>query len=225
MRTVVTAVLVAMAVLIWPVRSRLHRPVAGDRGVRSRWASWPLVAGSWRSHRPTGPGAGAAVEAELAELLALCLSAGLGPDQAIALAVGSDERGDARRRAVAAQLESPVHEAGTPSLLVLAWRMSCERGSPLKAVVGVCARTLRSADAADRRRKAAEAGPRASMWLLTALPVVGPAVAAVAGVDVVSAYSTTVAALSCAVGAGLTLVGWLWARRLLQAAVRPVRHR
>ncbi len=254
--TGLVCLLVLGATLAWPRhawRAPLLRRDGGRTGAPSRTtrARKHWLRHEWRNQQPSD----VAVVAEFAELLALCLAAGLGADRAVDLTVGASERADPRRVALAGLLlGDPPHPAGdppgdppseaavsmppvrgpsaTPSsrgedpsrLLLVAWWMSRERGSPLTAVVATCARTLRAVEGADRRRRAAEAGPRASMWLLTALPLVGPGVAALAGVDLREAYGTAPAAVACAAGVGLTVAGWWWARRLLAAATRPVRH-
>ncbi|HZB68598.1 MAG TPA: hypothetical protein VE503_14385, partial [Ornithinibacter sp.] len=60
----------------------------------------------------------------------------------------------------------------------------------------------------------------ASMWLLTALPLAGPAAGALVGVGPTSLYGSAVAALSASIGLILTAVGWCWARVLLRRAAR-----
>ena len=65
------------------------------------------------------------------------------------------------------------------------------------------------------------AGPRASMWLLTLLPLTGPLVAVVLGLPVVEVYGSATAGAAALVGLCLTGSGWLWSRRLLGRALRP----
>lgn len=275
MTLLVMGLLVAAVALLWPSRGSSAPWGLSGRGVRSgeprkarsaesrsagtRNAQTTAGRTGWARRARRGGATDLAVAAEFAELLALCLSAGLGPDQAVDLAEGTQGPPDPRRTRLATMLRQPAD--GRPELvlglpppeapphggngrqaprslapvardgvadvrlLVLAWWMSRERGSPLTSAVASCARTLRSADAANRRRAAAEAGPKASMWVLSILPLVGPLIAALAGVDVRAAYGTPAAGVSCAVGLALTSAGWWWARRLLRSASRPVRHR
>ena len=65
------------------------------------------------------------------------------------------------------------------------------------------------------------AGPRASMWLLTLLPLAGPGVVVVLGLPVTEVYGTGGAGAAGLLGLGLTASGWLWSRRLLSRALRP----
>ena len=265
MTRLVVAGLLVTALLLLPWRRPFLR-AAPAHPAPGRRPGWGIV-GRRRdpAHRRKSD---VAVAAEFAELLSLCLAAGLDPDTALTLATGSGRSTDPRRARLASLLEreppgnddiwappagrsvperdvelartglAPTRpaavtarvpepdapDAGVADLLTRAWWMSRERGSPLTAVVSTCAAALRSADAADRRRRAAEAGPRASMWLLTALPLVGPGVAALVGVDLVQAYTAPAAIASCALGLLLTTVGWWWARRMLRRASLPVRH-
>ena len=65
------------------------------------------------------------------------------------------------------------------------------------------------------------AGPRASMWVLTLLPLSGPLVALMLGLPVPEVYGDTTAGLTALVGLGVTGLGWMWSRRLLRRALRP----
>jgi tight adherence protein B len=103
-------------------------------------------------------------------------------------------------------------------VLARAWRLSEEAGAAASATTSAAAAALRSR-AADRRRAATlVAGPRASMWLLTALPVLGPVLGLLAGVGPGRLYESQLARASAVAGVVLAALGWLWAARLLRRA-------
>jgi tight adherence protein B len=105
-------------------------------------------------------------------------------------------------------------------VLARAWRLSEEVGAAASAATSAAAAVLRSR-AADRRRAATlVAGPRASMWLLTALPVLGPVLGLLAGVGPGRLYESPLARASAVVGVVLAALGWLWAALLLHRAQR-----
>ena len=100
------------------------------------------------------------------------------------------------------------------SLLTQAWALGLDCGAPLTEAVEASAGALRSASAAQRRAASARAGPRASMWLLTVLPLVGPIAALAIGADPVATFGQPIAVGSVVVGLVLTALGWWWSRRL-----------
>lgn len=112
-------------------------------------------------------------------------------------------------------------EAADLLVLVTAWRLSEELGTPAAAVTATAARSVRERRAARDRLDVATSGPRASMALLSTLPMLGPVGAAVVGVGPTRLYASTAGAVALALGAALTLLGWWWARVLLRAATRP----
>jgi tight adherence protein B len=59
------------------------------------------------------------------------------------------------------------------------------------------------------------------MWLLTALPLLGPGVGLLVGVEPGRLYGSEPARVGALAGLLLTLGGWAWARRILQRAHRP----
>ena len=75
--------------------------------------------------------------------------------------------------------------------------------------------------AGDDRRVLLAAGPRASMWLLTVLPLSGPLVAVLLGLPLAEVYGSAPAMVAAAVGLVLTCLGWSWSRALLRRALRP----
>jgi tight adherence protein B len=109
------------------------------------------------------------------------------------------------------------------AVLLTAWRLSEELGAGAADVTRAASATVRSRRAARERTAAVVAGPRASMWLLTGLPLAGPVVGMLLGVGPASLYGSVPAASSAAVGGLLTAAGWWWGRTLLRRAARAAR--
>lgn len=206
------------ALLLWPVGPQGARAPAGkdpaegasagerQEGVR-RW-SWRRAGRARASARPR-PGPGAADwAADLADLAALALEAGLPPDAAADLAI--DLAGPPR---------GPATEG--VAFLAAAWSLADDLGAPAAGAARTCALVLRDRAAAQGRRRTVEAGPRASMWLLTMLPLGGPLVGVMLGLPVAELYGRPAALASAGLGGGLTALGWWWSRALLRRAARP----
>jgi tight adherence protein B len=185
--------------------------------------------------------------AELGELSALGLRAGLPPADAAALACEvAAERAPADRptpwAAVADAVTSARREgtsvgaalgevartsavgraAGADELVFLAtaWRLSEETGAPAAPAAAGAAAVVRGRVRASDRRAALVAGPRASMTLLTALPLAGPLLAVLIGLPVTSVYGSGPVAVVAGSGLLLTGAGWWWARTMLRRALR-----
>ncbi len=201
--------LVAVAVWAWP--GRAHRPSGlSPRASGGAWAPArhrPGVGLIMARLRHPDRAEGLAREAAYCEMLALALRAGLPPPAALEIA-------------------DPSHppDAGGPTrggrLLRLAWEQSESLGTPLAEAVATCAEARQADHDHELRRRAASAGPRASMILLTALPVVGPLLATLAGLG--PDVTDPVVAGMVAAGVAATGLGWWWARALLARADRPV---
>jgi len=177
--------------------------------------------------------------ADFAELAAVGLDAGLPSAQAavLACAVGTSTRPEMQM--LAERLEAVDAEGGAvgdclarcadddPDLRFLAasWQLADEFGVAAAPAARTAAGVLRERATADERRAALAAGPRASMWLLTLLPLSGPVVSVLLGLPVDEVYGGAVAWASATSGLLLTGAGWLWSRRLLRRAVRPARVR
>ncbi len=236
--------LIVVAALLWPPgagrpwRRGPEAPAAGPASARG--AAPGGVLGRWRH-----PAADEEWVADLAEVVVVGLDAGLDLPRAVLAAARSPtvarcvpwlearlEESVARGQAVAdcvgggagrGEGESADLPWGPAVLDVLAraWRLSERSGASASATTAAAAAALRAARADRQRAVALAAGPRASMWLLTALPLAGPAVGAVVGVGPARLYVNAAAQVSAVVGVALTLTGWLWARRLLRRAARP----
>ncbi|MBT9257777.1 hypothetical protein KMZ30_19595 [Phycicoccus sp. KQZ13P-1] len=133
-------------------------------------------------------------------------------------------RGDGVAGALTApSVDLPPRTGEDLRLLARAWSLSEGTGAGAAHTTAAAAASLRARSTARDLRDATLAGPRASMRVLTALPLVGPAVGLALGLSPAVLYATPAARLSAGVGALLTLAGWAWARRLVGAAGRPGR--
>ncbi|WP_030526554.1 hypothetical protein [Phycicoccus jejuensis] len=235
--SLVAALLVVVATLLaWPGPAPGTSRAGTGRGITGR-------AGT--SSRRWVPGLGRRGEeswvAEAAEVAAVALRAGVPLAAAALVAARSPgvvaaapwlrtrlEAALARGDGVAGVLTAPSVD-GPPRasedlrLLARAWSLSEETGAAAAHTTAAAAASLRARSAARDLRDATLAGPRASMRVLTALPLVGPAVGLALGLSPAVLYATPAARLSAGVGALLTLSGWAWARRLVGAAGRPGR--
>ena len=113
-------------------------------------------------------------------------------------------------------------------LVAAAWSLCDTLGSPLAPTVATVSHVVRRRRSVRQRIAAALAGPRATMRVLTALPLSGPFVAIAVGVSPGDLYTETAGAMSLAVGLAVLLLGRLWAGRMIRAVTvesrRPERH-
>jgi tight adherence protein B len=125
--------------------------------------------------------------------------------------------------AVLADLPPGVGARTAADLTVLAraWRVSEATGAAASHTTAAAAASVRARQEADRRVGAALAGPRASMRLLTLLPLAGPLVALLLGIDPGSLYGSVAARWAAATGLVLTAAGWRWTTALVGRAQRP----
>ena len=232
------AALAALAVAVWPARPpggprpaavRAAQPLAGP------WAAW------WRAVLAGGPGRRRPPwVAELAEVTAVGLDAGL--DLASAALVAARSPGivaaapwlaDHLTTSVGAGRGVAVIDPGGAALtaqeqrdlgmLEAAWRLAEEAGAATAAVTAAASCSIRARHAAAERVAVVAAGPRASMWLLSALPVAGPLAAVLVGIGPGTLYGTDAARVSALAGLALTAIGWWWSRATLRRAQRPGR--
>ena len=106
-------------------------------------------------------------------------------------------------------------------LLVAAWRLAERVGAAASAVTSSAASSIRERRAAAEHTAVVVAGPRASMVLLSAMPLAGPAVASLIGMPPSRLYDSAASRVLAVVGVLLTLLGWWWASTLLRRARRP----
>lgn len=102
-------------------------------------------------------------------------------------------------------------------LVAAAWSMCDTLGSPLAPTVSLVSDVVRRRRAVRQRIAAALAGPRATMRVLTALPLSGPVLALAVGVSPGDLYAQPAGAVSLAAGVGLLALGRLWAARMIGA--------
>lgn len=119
-------------------------------------------------------------------------------------AVGPDERADL-------------------AVLARAWRLSEHTGAAASRTTAGAAAAIRARAAARERVAAALAGPRASMRLLTLLPLGGPLVGLLLGLSPADLYGSVTARAAAVLGLALTTAGWWWSRGLVGRALRPGR--
>lgn len=227
--------LVVLAVLTWPVRG------PGSRVAAPRATDGPAVVGAssvrgirLRLRRPADDGRWVA---DLAEVVAVGLAAGLDLPAAVLAAARSPSVARrapwlADRVAAAALGGEPASSCLDPpdrcpagvrrdlALLVAAWRLAEEAGAPAAVVTGAAADAVRERRAAREGAAVAVAGPRTSMWLLTALPLLGPVGGVLVGFGPDRLYASTAARAAAVAGLFLTAAGWLWARAVLGRAAR-----
>lgn len=238
-------VLVALAVLALPGRgpgpgTLLPPPLTGDAAPPTGRSRWSVR----RRHTDGGDTTGLLT---LVEALAPALRAGLPAGAAVVAAIEVLDADPSRRgggagaappgaaaRSFASEL-LPRAQAGEPlgpgweaiadrtgceqaRLLARAWRISEVTGAPLADAAATAARLLRDRTAQRRRIDAAVAGARATIRVLSILPLGGPLLAVAVGVDPVAAYLRSPLAWVCLlVGALLTVIGRRWVHRLVGA--------
>lgn len=241
--TVVAAALVALAVVLWP-RGRLRSTQGwvglgpagmGEPGRGGATSGLTRVRLLLRREVRFGRTRRGWV-ADFAELAAVGLDAGLPSAEAARLActvgAASSNPGprllaerlaevDALGGGVGSSLADEARGDADLTFLAAAWQLTDEFGVAAAPAARTAAEVLRERAAADDRRTVLAAGPRASMWLLTVLPLSGPLVAVLLGLPVTDVYGGVAALVATAVGCVLTGVGWLWSRGLVRRALRP----
>jgi tight adherence protein B len=104
------------------------------------------------------------------------------------------------------------------AFVAAAWRLSERTGAPLAAAVERAARGLRDVRRRRGRVSAAVAGPRATVTVLTALPLAGPLLGLACGVDPRTLYlGSPLSTAAVVVGAGLAVLGRWWCARMVRA--------
>lgn len=229
----VPLLLLVTSVLLWPwPRDLTPRVGAAPSEWRARVRE--LAGREVRLPGRTGP-TGSGDVADFAELAAVGLDAGLPAISAARLACEVSGSGDSARwreidsavtRAesgvgpLSAELRTVARADSDLTFLAAAWHLTDHFGVAAAPAARTAADVLRQRAAATERRTVLLAGPRASMWLLTLLPLTGPGVAMVLGLPVTEVYGEPVALGATAVGLLLTGLGWWWSRMLLHRAAR-----
>jgi tight adherence protein B len=113
--------------------------------------------------------------------------------------------------------------AGSAELLLLAqaWSLTEDMGVPLAQAVRTTAGLLEARIAHERRLAGAVAGARATVNLLTVLPIGGPLLALVLGIGPGELYGgSRLTQASLVLGLGMACLGRLWVRRMIGAVAR-----
>lgn len=186
-----------------PDRSRAGVPDLSSAGVAPGGVVAPARADAQ-------PPLGVAELVRATERLAVCLAVGLPWSQSLTES-GADRLGGTRSVEAAAR-------SGRAAVLVAV--LVVERlGAPGAAVLTRAATSLREDVAAAGRRSSAVAGPAASARIVGALPLAGPLVAGLLGVDAAHVLLGTPWGRACAV-LGVLLLGlsWWWSAALVRRA-------
>ncbi|MEI2766418.1 MAG: type II secretion system F family protein [Dermatophilaceae bacterium] len=230
----VVGLLVAGVVLLWPRAGAVRvgaDPSGRDAAATRVGPAWPWPRGGRRARRRRR----ALEQTVLAVLDALGagLRAGLPPEGVLRHLAATD---DAAVAGLAAELVAAgsrgeqcwrrqARLAQAPEVLVVAqaWALARDAGVRLADAVELAARLLREARTRRDRREVSLAGPRATIAVLTLLPVLGPAVGLTLGVSPTTLYAGNVASIA-ATGAGLALVvlGRAWAHALVKRSQQAV---
>ena len=107
------------------------------------------------------------------------------------------------------------------SFVAAAWRLSELTGAPLAEAVRRAVVSVRESRERVRRVNVAVAGPRATVVVLTVLPLTGPVFGLACGVPPAELYlSNPIGTASAVVGVVLIWAGRLWCHRLVDSAMR-----
>lgn len=189
-----------------------------------------------RLRRPSARSAADDDALALLSVFAPALGAGLTPAAALESAAAtlpalSRVRSIADRGVEASRAGSPVGSlllaestaARLPELAVLAraWALSEVTGAPLADAAATAAETLRSRRTQARLVETTSAQARATMTLLTALPLAGPVLSLAVGVGPSQVYgSSPLTWWSLGLGGCLVAIGRIWVRALVQRVLR-----
>ncbi len=237
---ILAALFVLAAVLLWPLgqhppfwshshaRPQIHAAVDAGAFPGAGW--WSRVRDLGRREvrwgRTIRGGSGGLDQ--LLDLLAVGLEAGLPLAAAMEVLDGlglppSQQEALQHVRAVATDMAHPPpmgDVADTDLAPVLAaTQLSVRTGAPLSDALRLAAAVVRDERDVRERREVLLAGPRMSMAVLTALPLLGPPACILLGWNPLSrgwpAMAAIIAGLVC------TAAGWLWSRAMVRRAGAP----
>ncbi|MEP7369528.1 MAG: type II secretion system F family protein [Dermatophilaceae bacterium] len=245
--SLVVALLAMVGCVVWPgsFRPRSLAILPRDSTLRppttvrasARAPSWEWIGHRWPLHGTAGISSLDLLT--LLESIAPALEAGIAP--ASALQIAADSRSDPTHldpleglvRAMAAAAadgdklgplwREAAGAAGSAELLLLAqaWSLTEDMGAPLAQAVRTAAGLIEARIAQERRLTAALAGARATVNVLTVLPLGGPLVALFLGIGPGELYGgSPLTGGSLALGLVLAGLGRLWVRRMLAAVAR-----
>lgn len=111
-------------------------------------------------------------------------------------------------------IKPPKPEGPEWRVILSAWRLAEESGAPLAAALERLAEALRSLERVSERREVLLAGPRSTVRLVAALPVVALVFGAILGFDPLPVVLSPLGAILIFLGVGLLALGVKWARAL-----------
>ncbi|MDH6124569.1 type II secretion system F family protein [Kitasatospora sp. GP82] len=207
--------LLVAAAGVLPLRKWRHRRRRAAEACRRETAVIELCAGLAAELR-----AGATADRALSVVTArlTSLRAGLGPGPTASLAAG--QYGADIPAALRAMAELP---GGRGAAAVAAcWEVTAESGTGLAAGLDQLADALRAERALTEEIAGELAGPRATIVVLAALPLIGLLLGAALGAEPVRILLHTPVGLTClAVGALLEAAGLAWTARIVRGAEDP----
>ncbi|MDC5698189.1 type II secretion system F family protein, partial [Intrasporangium calvum] len=204
------------------------------RSLRELWSADPVeVMREWRRRRRAPStvdgalklleGVAPALEAGLTPAVALRLSGaalGSGADASTLRMVDEVTRAGERGDPVARVWRSWAEAGRSPDLrfVAAAWQLSEMTGAPLAEAVHRAVSSLREARERTRRVHVAVAGPRATVVVLTLLPLTGPLFGLACGVGPAELYlASPLSAAAASLGLALIWAGRRWCRRLVES--------
>jgi tight adherence protein B len=246
--SVVVGLLAAVGVLLWPPGFALHR-LAVLPGLSSSFFmvhEAPGLMFDWarkgvRQLMPgrSAPGVSAQDLLGLLEAIAPALEVGIAPSSALRFAadarsgsghldpLGALAKDIASAADQGARLgplwREAARSAGSGELLVLAqaWSLTEDMGVPLAKAVRTTAGLLEARIAHERRLAGAVAGAKATVNLLTVLPIGGPLLGLLLGIGPGELYaSSPLTQVSLALGLALAGAGRYWVHRMVRAVAR-----
>jgi len=243
--SLVVALLVAGGVLFWPDNfGRCRLAILPGRSSTAALIPRSWAGSAWERGRRWRLGrAGARVSPQdllsLLDAISPALEAGVAP--ASALRIAADSRSGSGRpdplAALANDMASAAADgatlgplwraaaetAGSPELLLLAqaWSLTEDMGAPLAQAVRTTAGLLEARIAHERRLAAAVAGAKATVNLLTVLPIAGPLLALVLGIGPSELFGgSRLTQGSLLLGLCLAGIGRWWVRWMVRAISR-----
>ncbi|MEJ6489597.1 type II secretion system F family protein [Leucobacter sp. USCH14] len=161
----------------------------------------------------------------VAERAAALLRGGVPPARAFAV-IAADASSTSATGVIAARITDGVpipsalaaNDAPEWRVLAVAWRLAEECGAPLAPALQRIAYALRELDQMRERRSVLLAGPRATVRMVAALPILALLLGVLLGFDPVPVLLSPAGAVIASVGTGLLGVGVHWSRVMQRRA-------
>jgi len=242
--SLVAGFLAAVGILIWPERFAGHllATLPGSPGSTRTLRSVLVTAMEGAHRRLPGRSATGVTAADLLgflEAIAPALQAGMAPASALRTAVdarsGSGQldplaalAGDMASAAAQGAMLGPLwreaaRSAGSAELLLLAqaWSLTEDLGVPLAQAVRTTAALLEARIAQEQRLVGAVAGAKATVNVLTVLPIGGPLLGLLLGIGPGELYAgSSLTQTSLALGLLLAGIGRWWVHRMVRAVAQ-----